>query len=175
MKPVCPMQDCSELGIKGRNIPQELAQLQQQLPGLFQEALTDINSPAITSAMEHYAAFTAYAHSASPDAAAAEPSSLLPHLHAIRSSSETPQHTDRASDGTHANGLAHDSHAGTAAAAAATDDENDNEIQWDITQEADESSAAQEHADGEFAAEGNGDIDWDFAIEPSANSTGTAI
>lgn len=165
------MQECSELGIKGRNIPGELAQLQQQLPGLFQEALTDINSPTITSALDHYAAVTAYAHSPAPDAAPpdpsqappADPSRLLPHLHAIRS-------------GTRSQELAvNSSHTGNSTEGEAVSVAGGSqEIQWDMTGEAgDASSATQEPA---AAASGGGaNIDWDVAIDPgSSGNAGTA-
>lgn len=163
------MQECSELGIKGRNIPGELAQLQQQLPGLFQDALADINSPAITSAMDHYAAVTAYAHSPPPDAAApdprqdppADPNQLLPHLQAIRSGIHSQQLAINPSDT--ANSTEGD---------AESVQGGSQEIQWDVTGEAgDESPAAQESTD---AANGGGaDIDWDVAIDPGSDTAGT--
>lgn len=162
------MQECSELGIKGRNIPGELAQLQQQLPGLFQDALADINSPTITSAMDHYAAVTAYAHSPTPGAAApdpsqtftadpnqsplADPGQLLPHLHAIRSSNQTQQLAANPSDA--ANGAEDES------VSAGGDNQ---QIRWDITEEAVD------------AANGGGaDIDWDVAVDPGSDIAGTA-
>lgn len=160
------MQKCSELGIKGRNIPRELAQLQQQLPGLFQDALADINSPAIASAMDHYAAVTAYAHSPAPDAAAPDPSQtpptdlkqLLPHLQAIRSNNHLQQLGTNPSD-----------------TANRTEDEavsvqgDSQEIQWDVT--GDESPRSQESADAANA--GGAAIDWDVTIDPGADTTGT--
>ncbi|KAL3159873.1 hypothetical protein ABBQ38_010272 [Trebouxia sp. C0009 RCD-2024] len=155
---------CSELGIKGRNIPRELAQLQQQLPGLFQDALADINSPAIASAMDHYAAVTAYAHSPAPDAAAPDPSQtpptdlkqLLPHLQAIRSNNHLQQLGTNPSD-----------------TANRTEDEavsvqgDSQEIQWDVT--GDESPRSQESADAANA--GGAAIDWDVTIDPGADTT----
>ncbi|KAL0037407.1 hypothetical protein WJX79_006441 [Trebouxia sp. C0005] len=47
-------QECAELGIKGSNIAKELAQLQQQLPGLFQDALANLSSPPSTQENASY-------------------------------------------------------------------------------------------------------------------------
>ena len=124
------LQECNDLGIKGKNISQELAQLQQQLPGLFQEALADISSPAITAAMEHYAAFTAYAH-APASAAAEDPNSLLDHMHSIRSCNQAPRCATDAADAAQSN------HGDTDSAKGLHD-----EHQWDITVAADDSHEA---------------------------------
>ena len=167
------MQECSELGIKGKNIPRELAQLQQQLPGLFHEALSDINSPIVTSAMDHYAAFTAYAHSTGSNAAASDASSLLVHLHAIRSSHHSQQPVHSPADGATSTGLVpHEINSNHDKAGSEKGDNG--EIQWDVAEAADESWAIQEPAGTGKDVEGSGDIDWDFAIEPPSNNAGTS-
>ena len=175
------LQECSELGIKGRDIPRELTQLLQQLPGLYQEALSDIKGPDITSAIDHYAAVTAYAHSPAPNSAAAgpsatqqqtpadpstpqqqtppDPSRLLPHLHSIRSSNDLQQLGD---------GTSHAANSLEDKAALETGDKQD--IQWDITNEA----GNEPHAPADVAA-GGGDIDWDVAIEPASETAGMAV
>ena len=178
------LQECSELGIEGKDIPRELTQLLQQLPGLYQEALSDINDPDITSAMHHYAAVTAYAHSPAPDSAAdpsapqqqtpANPggpqqqtpmdsSHLLPHLHSIRSSSDLQQL---------GNGTSQAANSMEDKAAAETG--GNQEIQWDITEEAGNQLSASSHGPADVAAggEGGGNIDWDVAIEPAADTAG---
>ena len=167
------VQECSELGIKGKNIPKELAQLQQQLPGLFQEALADVNSPIITSAMDHYAAFTAYAHSAGSDAAAADSTRLLVYLHTIRSSHHLQQPMHRTMGEATPTGLLPDE-ADSKTDKAALNKGNSAEIQWDVAEAADKSSAMPEPASTGNDVEGTGNIDWDFAIEPPSNSAGNS-
>jgi len=136
-------------------------QLQQQLPGLFQDALSSLNSPIITAAIDHYAAFTAYAHSATADAAASEPSSLLPQLHAVKHSHNTQQ---LSSDPTQIDSAAvWPTHASSGDGSAVSMNGNEGEIQWDITEAADDTSAAHQ-SEGNHADE---DIDWDVVLEPS--------
>lgn len=78
-------QECTELSITGSNIPEALAQLQHQLPSLYADALSTVNDGAITNAMQHYAAFTAYAHSnAAPNASSQTADMLLSNLANIR-------------------------------------------------------------------------------------------
>ena len=185
------LQECSKLGIKGKDIHRELTQLLQQLPGLYQEALSDINGPDITSAMDHYAAVTAYAHSPAPNPAAAEPSPpqqqaaddpstpqqqtptdpsrLLPHLHSIRNSNDLQQLGDGTSQA--ANSPSHAANSVEDKAALQTGDNQ--EIQWDITDEADNESRGP--ADVTAGSEGGGDIDWDVAVEPASETAGMAV
>lgn len=178
------LQDCSELGIKGNDITRELTQLLEQLPGLYQEALSDIDSSDITSAMEHYAAVTAYAHSPAPDSAAADsttpqqqaptdPNRLLPHLHSIRSSNELQQLGSSPSDAANSPTQA----AGSMDNKAALETGENHEIQWDITEEASDESFISSHGPADVTAgdEGDGDIDWDVAIEPAADTAGIAV
>ncbi|KAA6425254.1 MAG: hypothetical protein FRX49_04749 [Trebouxia sp. A1-2] len=161
-------QECAELGIKGSNIAKELAQLQQQLPGLFQDALANLSSPVIAAAIDHYAAFTAYAHSTTASAAASEPSSMLPQLHAVKDSSLTESSSsDRLISFSTAN-LCLGGAPGIMEKEA-DDSANGvhNEIQWDTAGA--EPSAPQQLQepgnDGDAAV--NADIDWDVALEPS--------
>lgn len=166
---MCCSQECAAVGIEGKNLAKELVHLQQQLPGLFQDALSDLDSPVITAAIDHYAAFTAYAHSATADAAAPEPSSLLPELHAVKvahhaydASSNQPQTANGAETGS-AEVLQHDE-----AASVHSDEGN---IQWDMIDAADTASVSQMHEDvGTVEAAG---IDWDVVLEPSSSEPPT--
>lgn len=185
------LQECSELGIKGKDITRELTQLLQQLPGLYQEALSDIDSPDITSAMEHYAAVTAYAHSPAPDSAAADPTTpqqqaptdpnrLLSYLHSIRSGNELQQLGSSPSDAANGPSQAANSPfhaAGSPEDKAALETGENQEIQWDITEEAGDESLTSSHGPADVTAgnEGGGDIDWDVAVETAAETTGTAV
>ncbi len=156
--------------MKGSNIAKELAQLQQQLPGLFQEALANLSSPVIAAAIDHYAAFTAYAHSATASAAAPEPSTMLPQLHAVKdrslSQSSSPDHPISPS--------AANVRTGETPGIEKEADESTSgvhrEIQWDIADVAEEPSAPQQlqEAGNDDDDVGVGaDIDWDVALEPS--------
>ena len=188
---ILPVQECSELGIKGSDIPRELTQLLQQLPGLYQEALSDINGPDITSAIDHYAAVTAYAHSPAPNSAAADsspaqhqtpadpstyqqqtptdPSRLLPHLHSIRNSSDLEQLGNSISEA--ANSLSCAANSTEDKAVSETGDNQ--EVQWDITQEAGDESHAP--ADAAAGSGGGGEIDWDVAMEPASETAGMTV
>lgn len=160
-------QECAELGIRGKNIAKELQTLQHQLPGLFQNAVADLNSPAITAAVDHYASFTAFAHSAATDTAETSQQDMLPHLHAVK-------------DGHNQQQVPHDA-AQPAPATAATDvngkvrhgsesvagngianEEDDGEIQWDITDVEESFDTARGNNDGAGM-----DIDWDVVPETS--------
>ena len=151
----------------------ELVQLQQQLPGLFQAALATLSSPVIAAAVDHYAAFTAYAHPGNADAAALEPSSMLPQLHAVKdshlaqdTSSDTVQDIDINKVSTvEASGIDE---------AAAVDDENGNgggDIQWDIADESSNLSPAPQPddlGDHDSGAAVGADIDWDVVVEATS-------
>ncbi|DBB09844.1 TPA: hypothetical protein ACH3X3_001459 [Trebouxia sp. C0006] len=163
-------QECAELGMKGSNIAKELAQLQQQLPGLFQEALANLSSPVIAAAIDHYAAFTAYAHSATASAAAPEPSTMLPQLHAVKdrslSQSSSPDHPISPSAANVRTGET----PGIEKEADESTSGVHSEIQWDIADVAEEPSAPQQlqEAGNDDDDVGVGaDIDWDVALEPS--------
>ena len=154
------LQECNELGVKGNNIAQELAQLQHQLPGIYAEALTTINDDAITGAMQHYAAFTAYAHaSIASDAPQANAEQLLPNLNNIRK-----LHTAAASDfGTQAmEGFSStDAHQTSSGEEAQEQSADLVEIDWDVV--ASTETGAEAPADSSTGV----DIDWDVAVELS--------
>ena len=149
----------------------ELVQLQQQLPGLFQAALATLSSPVITAAVDHYAAFTAYAHSGTADAAALQPSSMLPQLHAVKdshlaqdTSSDTVQDID-------VNDVSTAEASGRDQAAAVDEGDGQGEIQWDIVDEHGEVSAAQQPeglGDHDSGAAVGADIDWDAVPEATS-------
>ena len=164
------MQECAELGINGNNIAKELQNLQHQLPGLFQTALADLDSPIITAAVDHYASFTAFAHSAATDTADVSQQDMLPHLHAVKDSHNQQQVPNDAAQSPaaaavgHGDGIGgsirHDSDA--AAGNGNPDEEDDGEIQWDITGVEEGSDTAQGADDGAGI-----DIDWDVVPEAS--------
>ena len=170
------MQECAELGIKGKNIAKELQNLQQQLPGLFSTALADLNSPDITAAVDHYASFTAFAHSAATDTADASQQDMLPHLHAVKDGHNQQQGFDDAAQpaaaavgraGETGGNIRHDSE--SVAWNGNADEDDDGEIQWDITDIAEDSGLAQNADD-----EGGVDMDWDVVPEASPSDAAPA-
>ncbi|DBB02880.1 TPA: hypothetical protein ACH3X1_013485 [Trebouxia sp. C0004] len=167
--------ECAELGIKGSNIAMELAQLQQQLPGLFQVAVANLSSPVIAAAVDHYAAFTAYAHSATASAAAPEASDMLPQFHAVKDSnnsltpSSSSDHQITSSDADLRTGEA----PGMDKKVGDSTNGVDSKIQWDIAGAgaAGEASAPQRLQEADNDAGVGADIDWDVALEPSTQET----
>lgn len=160
------LQECTELGIKGSNIAQELAQLQHQLPAIYAEALTTINDAAITNAMQHYATFTAYAHSSTAsEAAPLTPAELLPKLDDIRKlQSATASASDVAAQ--------FNEEVVPEATGRSTGEEDSQmqstdgiDIDWDVAGGAEPS--ANSAADANTAV----DIDWDFDIQPNEAAT----
>lgn len=151
----------------------ELVHLQQQLPGLFQAALANLSSPVIAAAVDHYAAFTAYAHPGTADAAALEPSSMLPQLHAVKDSHLAQ---DTSSDTIQDIGIKDVStvEASGLNVAATVDDGNGDgagEIQWDIADESSTLSSAQQPddlGDQDSGAAVGADIDWDVVAEATS-------
>ena len=165
-------QECSQLGITGSNIAQELAQLQHQLPSMYAEALETVNDAAITHAMQHYATFTAYAHSSA--ASNDEPltaSWLLPNLESIRKLHMTTASATASQ--------LHEGLGSTDRRQASTEgglhkqSEGPVDIDWDVTAEAEPSADAESGAAAESSAESASDanaavdIDWDVVIQPN--------
>ena len=156
------LQECTELGIKGSNIARELAQLQHQLPGIYAEALTTINDAAITSAMQHYATFTAYAHnSTASDAGPPTPAELLPMVDDIwklQSATAMASAFPAQSDEENVPEAAGHSTGEEDSQKQSADGIN---VDWDVAGGAEPS--ANSAADASTAV----DIDWDFDIQPN--------
>ena len=139
---------------------------------MFQDALANLGSPVVAAAIHHYAAFTAYAHSATASAAATETSSMLPQLHAVKDSSLTQSSSSECSE--LSSSSAANVRTGEAPGMEKEADDSTNgvhsEIQWDIAGVADEPSAPQqlqERGNDDVDAGVGANIDWDVALDPS--------
>jgi hypothetical protein len=167
-----PTQECEKLGITGSGaaVQTELAQLTQQLPGLFESLVGDLRSTQLAPAISFYQHFTAYAHSSSGSSTAQQQQALpdvLPVLTEVRQGNTAPPKAAAAAAADAANnsaagggGIDWDLGGGGSGGDAAAG--GGSGISWDLG--LDVSAAA--GAGGEAAAEAGG-ISWDFAVEPA--------
>lgn len=151
-----------------------MAQLQQQLPGIYADALTAVNDAAITDAMQHYATFTAYAHSsAAKEASSATAAMLLPHLENIRKLNTvraTASDTDTSAQPDQGISDRLEQQPGAAdVQARATKDSVD--IDWDILAAPEADAALATDTAPATGAEATGEVDWDIEIEADAPVT----
>lgn len=56
------LQECERLGVQGHNVRDELQQLTNQLPTLFETIVSKMTGEAMQQAIEYYQSFTEYAH-----------------------------------------------------------------------------------------------------------------
>ncbi|CAI5506355.1 unnamed protein product [Closterium sp. Naga37s-1] len=147
-------QACSDLGIKGLDVRNELKGLVAQLPGVFQGVVTILSGESVGQAVYYYQSAVAFAHGGE-DA----DSSLLPTLLELRAN---PEQQDRAEPpaenewGGDVGGEGGDGGGGGDAAGG---------IVWDVDVGTGGEGGGGGEAGGEGAAggeEGGGGIDWDI-------------
>ena len=138
---------------------------------MYAEALDIVNDTVITHAMQHYATFTAYAHSSTAsNAKLLTASQLLPNLESIRklhtttaSATATPAQVDQGLSTT-------DKQPISAERKVQKQPEEPVDIDWDVTADA-EASAGVEPSKSATDANAAVDIDWDVVVQPNQAAT----
>ncbi|CAI5460186.1 unnamed protein product [Closterium sp. Yama58-4] len=153
-------QACSDLGIKGQDVRQELKGLVSKLPGIFQEVVTILSGEPVEQAVEYYAAAVAFAHGGEDTGSSPL---LLPTLLELRANPERQDQAEPPAEDEWGGDLSGGADGGGASGVG--DGDAVGRIVWDLDVSTGGNGGGGGEGGGEGATggeEGGGGIDWDI-------------